>query len=276
MPLAAATVVSASGETSLWRASALLSPARAGTTLTSGDRVVTRADGRIELRFSDGALVALQPNTEFRIDDYRFDVVEQRGFFSLVKGGLRTVSGAIGKRHRDDYRVNTPSATIGIRGTEYEASEPDCGPRTCEPGVRPGLTVRVIQGRVAVSNEGGSVEVPAGAAVHVADRRSPPPAPRPLSAFPPVPARAPEPVTAPAAAPVVPAAPVVAPAPAARPAPAPAPAPAPTPVPIRPPTPVLEAPAPRPAPLPAAPRQETPVIDVIEGASGTTPRLPPY
>jgi hypothetical protein len=186
MPVAAATVLSSSGETLLLREGALLSPARPGTTLTGGDRVMTRAQGRIELRFSDGAVVALQPNTEFRIDSYRFDVVEQKNFMTLVRGALRTVSGAIGKRNRDDYRMSTPSATIGIRGTEYEANETVCPPRGCDNGVRPGLLLRVIQGRVAVSNEAGSVEVPTGGSVQVADRRTPPaPPPRalPLNAF---------------------------------------------------------------------------------------------
>ena len=186
MPVPAATVLSSTGETVLLREGALLSPARPGTTLTSGDRVTTRADGRIELRFSDGAVVALQPNTEFRIDSYRFDMAEQKNFMTLVRGALRTVSGAIGKRNRDDYRMSTPSATIGIRGTEYEANETVCPPRGCEGGSRPGLLLRVIQGRVAVSNEAGSVEVPTGGAVQVADRRTapaPPPRGLPPNAF---------------------------------------------------------------------------------------------
>jgi hypothetical protein len=186
MPVPAATVLSSTGETVLLREGALLSPARPGTTLTSGDRVTTRADGRIELRFSDGAVVALQPNTEFRIDSYRFDMAEQKNFMTLVRGALRTVSGAIGKRNRDDYRMTTPSATIGIRGTEYEANETVCPPRGCESGSRPGLLLRVIQGRVAVSNEAGSVEVPTGGAVQVADRRTapaPPPRGLPPNAF---------------------------------------------------------------------------------------------
>lgn len=42
-----------------------------------------------------------------------------RAFFRLVKGGFRSVSGLIGKVNQDDYRVSTPVATIGIRGTRY-------------------------------------------------------------------------------------------------------------------------------------------------------------
>ena len=40
-------------------------------------------------------------------------------FFSLLKGGFRTVSGLIGKINHEDYSVATPVATIGIRGTDY-------------------------------------------------------------------------------------------------------------------------------------------------------------
>ena len=175
---AVATVVGASGDSSLLRTASLVSPVRPGTSLTSGDRVQTRADGRVELRFTDGSVVALQPNTEFRIDDYRLETGAQRNFMTLLRGALRVVSGAIGKFQRDDYRLTTPSAVIGIRGTEYEVDETVCPARGCAAGVRAGLAVRVIQGRVWVTNDSGSVEVPTGGSVFVADRQSLPTPPR--------------------------------------------------------------------------------------------------
>ncbi len=169
-----AVVTSASGDTVLLRAGSLTSPVRSGTQLSAGDRLFTRIGGRIALRFSDGAVMALHPNTEFRIDDYQYDTADQRSLLSLMRGALRTVTGAIGRRHRDDYRLNTPSATIGIRGTEFEATETVCPPSGCAPGEQPGLSVRVIQGRVSMSNEAGSLEIGAGATGHVADRRTAP------------------------------------------------------------------------------------------------------
>ena len=298
MPVSAATVLSSTGETVLMREGALLSPARPGTTLTSGDRVTTRADGRIELRFSDGAVVALQPNTEFRIDSYRFDIAEQKNFMTLVRGALRTVSGAIGKRNRDDYRMSTPSATIGIRGTEYEANETVCPPRGCDSGVRPGLLLRVIQGRVAVSNDVGTVEVPTGGAVQVADRRTPPaPPPRalPANAFTstvalPVSGGAPSSSGASAAsgpapsvppaslvpAPTVPAAPAQsAPVPAVPVPVAPVPAvPAPA-APVTPVAPVLPS-APIEPILPLGPAPASAPTQAVESLSAISPRLPPY
>jgi hypothetical protein len=95
--------------------------ARKGGEVDSGETVNTNG-GRAQLRFSDGALVSLQPQSEFRIDDYRFNGRadgSERGFFSLLKGGLRTITGLVGRTHRGNYHVTTSVATIGIRGTEY-------------------------------------------------------------------------------------------------------------------------------------------------------------
>ncbi|MFP5461765.1 MAG: FecR domain-containing protein, partial [Gammaproteobacteria bacterium] len=140
--------------------------ARSGDELRSGDLIVTSQDGRAQLRFSDGAIVSLQPGTEFRIDDYRFDPQEQRGFFSLLRGAMRTATGAIGKRNRSDYRMRTPTATIGIRGTLYLAEETVCDP-ACAPGARAGLKVSVSEGRIAVRTSAGEIEVGEGSAAEV-------------------------------------------------------------------------------------------------------------
>nr|WP_246434903.1 FecR family protein [Quisquiliibacterium transsilvanicum] len=142
------------------------SAARSGDELRSGDLIVTSRDGRAQLRFSDGAIVSLQPGTEFRIDDYRFDPQEQRGFFSLLRGAMRTTTGAIGKRNRSDYRMQTPTATIGIRGTLYLAEETVCDP-ACAPGARAGLRVSVSEGRIAVRTAAGEIEVGEGTAAEV-------------------------------------------------------------------------------------------------------------
>ncbi|HYL18938.1 MAG TPA: FecR family protein [Burkholderiales bacterium] len=92
-----------------------------GGDVQSGDTVNTNG-GRVQLRFRDGAYVSLQPQSEFRIDDYRYDGKtdgSERGFFSLLKGGLRTITGLDGRTNKKNYQVSTTVATIGIRGTEY-------------------------------------------------------------------------------------------------------------------------------------------------------------
>jgi FecR protein len=90
-----------------------------GEELSSGDTIVTH-NGRAQIRFADGAYVSLQPNTEFGIKDYRYEGKtdgSERGFFSLLKGGLRAVTGLIGRFNRETFHIVTPTATVGIRGT---------------------------------------------------------------------------------------------------------------------------------------------------------------
>lgn len=130
-------------------------PLLRGMELTAGDSVRTGADGRVQLRFADGAMVSLQPNSEFRLDDYRFsggNDGQDRGFFSLLKGGLRTITGLIGRYNPSAYRVKTSVATIGIRGTEYTLSYLADG----------GLGVATGEGEIEVCNDAGCLVLASG------------------------------------------------------------------------------------------------------------------
>lgn len=148
-------------------------PGKTGDWLNPGQLISTGSDGRAQIRFSDGALVSLQPASKFRIDQYRFDRQEQRGFYSLLEGTIRAISGRIGKSSSDDFRLDTPSATIGIRGTEFVVQQYQCAPQ-CAPGQKDGLSVAVTQGRVFVYNAAGNIELPAGRATYVASPSSSP------------------------------------------------------------------------------------------------------
>jgi len=125
---------------------------RKGDSVDSGDMVNTRT-GRAQLRFSDGAYISLQPDTQFRIDDYRYNGKSdgtERGFFSLLKGGMRTITGLVGRAHKRNYQVTTTVATIGIRGTEYTLS------------MSGGLRGSVGEGEIQVCNTGGCLPVTSG------------------------------------------------------------------------------------------------------------------
>ena len=131
-----------------------------GSEINSGESINTAAGARAQIRFTDGAYVSLQPNTQFRVDDYNYENKtdgKEKGFFSLLKGGLRTITGAIGHVNRDRYRVATPSATIGIRGTGYNAMLSD------------GLFVNVGEGEISLTNNAGVLLVKAGDAAFVAN-----------------------------------------------------------------------------------------------------------
>lgn len=103
-----------------------------GTALDEGDTIYTERDSEARLRFTDGGQIALRPNSVLAIQSYRFVEPEPRKdslVMSLLKGGLRNITGLIGKRgDRDAYRMNAVIATIGIRGTDFvvRLCETDC------------------------------------------------------------------------------------------------------------------------------------------------------
>jgi hypothetical protein len=171
----AAQVLRSEGQTLLVRGSAFLSPVRAEVPVRSGDRIRTGPDGFVQLRFADGALISLQPGSDFRVDAWIYDAQHQRSFFELLQGSMRAVSGRIGKRNPEDWRLRTPTATIGIRGTAFSVHEaPTCPVVGCPAGIEPGLTVEVTEGRVAVSNAAGAIDVPAGSTLRLRDARTVP------------------------------------------------------------------------------------------------------
>ncbi|MAT64151.1 MAG: hypothetical protein CMN57_00705 [Gammaproteobacteria bacterium] len=145
-PAPAGHVIIARGEVQAISAAGEARELRRRSPFYAGETLVTGADATAQLRFSDGALVALRPDTEFRVDRYRYEAEGGEGdesISTLIKGGFRTITGAVGKQHPDSYRVDTPVATIGVRGTHYEAV------------VGEDLVVAVWQGGVTVRNEGG-------------------------------------------------------------------------------------------------------------------------
>jgi hypothetical protein len=117
----AGRVVLAVGEVAVQRGAERLRIS-AGVDVTSGDTVFTGAQSHAQIRFADNALVALKPDTEFRIEQFAFsgrNDGSERAVFRLVRGGFRTLTGQIGQVDRETYRVLTTQATIGIRGTHY-------------------------------------------------------------------------------------------------------------------------------------------------------------
>src|SRR5574340_689375 len=98
-------------------------PARKGEGINEKESVISGRDSSAQLRMIDEGIVAVRPETTLRIDEYQFaDKADgkERGFFSLLKGGFRSITGAIGRVNKDSYGIRTPAATIGIRGTDHE------------------------------------------------------------------------------------------------------------------------------------------------------------
>ena len=125
--------------------------------IINGDTLKTASNTRAQIRLKDGALISLQPNTEFKIAEYNFNGKEdgtERGIYELIKGGFRTITGLIGHKNKQNYKVRTTVATIGIRGTHYGLML--CEASSCAAdNLADGLYGGVIDGSVAIDNGTG-------------------------------------------------------------------------------------------------------------------------
>lgn len=134
-----------------------------GKSVAEGETVVTAADGWTQLLMQDEAQISLRPDSAFRIEAYRYSGKEdgsERGFLGLVKGGFRTLTGLIGKTRREAYRIATPTATIGIRGTDHEVVfVPVEGGWSGAPGAEPGTYNKVNSGATFIETQGGRVDL---------------------------------------------------------------------------------------------------------------------
>jgi hypothetical protein len=109
------------GDVQLLSASGVLRPARPGDEVAPIGRIVTGADGAASVVLRDGSTVVVGPSSRLDLKEFSFDATTQDGniLLSLLRGSLRMVTGLIGKTHPDAVRVETQTATIGIRGTDF-------------------------------------------------------------------------------------------------------------------------------------------------------------
>lgn len=94
-----------------------------GTEVRVGDRIETEAGGHVHLRFVDGARVSVRPSSRLAIEDYTHAVAGGAGAikFRLEEGVVRSITGEWGEASRERFRLNTPLAAIGIKGTDFVA-----------------------------------------------------------------------------------------------------------------------------------------------------------
>ena len=138
-----------------------------GDDVFSGDQLSTPNGARLQVSFADGAYISLQPDSEYAIEQYQFSGQQdgtERASYRLLKGGVRALTGLVGKKNPDAYKVQTPVATIGIRGTGHNTRicQGDC------PGKTDGLYHNTWEGTTFVVNDVDSADVPTGSGVFVA------------------------------------------------------------------------------------------------------------
>ena len=161
-----------------------------------GDSFVLGSDSYLDLDLEDEGRILLRPNTTFQIQSYHYDAdahdasgptdangqplikpvstQPESAFFKLVKGGLRAVDGLIGKTNPQSYGVETPVATIGVRGTAFDVRYcgDDCADEA-DSGAKPdnGLYTSVTEGSIGVKNDSGETVMPAGHSSFVKSRK---------------------------------------------------------------------------------------------------------
>ena len=134
------------------------------------DIISTEENSYARIRFTDGSLLVMRPKSSISIDEYYFNKKkpkQDKAVINLLEGGLRTITGFIGKRgNKDSYKTKTRHSSIGIRGTAYAILM--CQGASCaglSKNVRPkqdGQYVNVSSGAIVIKNGTGTTGVKAG------------------------------------------------------------------------------------------------------------------
>ncbi len=173
------------------------------TTLAKGsevflnDTIITAEDSFLVVKMNDDTKLTLRPNTEITLDNFSQERGNEKATIGLIKGGLRTITGSIGKKRPDQFLLQTRGTTIGIRGTNFitRLCEDDntgnqCGNQCaieeqqlssyqrlatntnisditteveCEPveQISEGLYIGIFEGQINAATKKGNVDLPA-------------------------------------------------------------------------------------------------------------------
>lgn len=118
-------------------------PLAKGAPLEAGQVLETGAGGHVHIRFVDDAFVSIRPGSRLQVDEYVYDPAapqRNRVKFTLQVGTSRLITGKAGQANKEGFRLNTPMAAIGVRGTDFVVSATADGTR-----------VSVQQGAVVVA-----------------------------------------------------------------------------------------------------------------------------
>ncbi|MDP2809719.1 MAG: FecR domain-containing protein [Rhodocyclaceae bacterium] len=134
---------------------------RIGEAVRQGDTITTGRDGEIHMRLDDGSVLAVRPDARMTIVRFQNKGRDtDSSVLSLARGALRAITGWIGRRNPNSVRIQTPTATIGIRGTDHEALVIPPGSDLGEAGTYD----KVNAGGTSIVSERGSVDVGRGQA----------------------------------------------------------------------------------------------------------------
>lgn len=171
-PNAGAAVPTSTRFASVWRISGRLTAShpdsaaprqlQAGDALYVGERIEAAADGQAVLRTADAGYIAVRPGASFAMEQFVANQSpDDRFVLRLVQGGLRLITGWVAKLHPRAYRINTPTGTVGVRGTDHETWVLN---ETLAQSLAqaPGTYDKVNRGATALQTVAGSVDIEPG------------------------------------------------------------------------------------------------------------------
>ena len=127
-----------------------------GDRIVEGETVLTGTKGEVLITTDDSGVLAIRPLSRLLIEQYKVNGNDKDSVvLTLLRGGLRSVTGWISKTAPRNYRLATSTATIGIRGTDHEAAIVDEGADT-------GTWNRVTEGATALTTSAGQLDQNAG------------------------------------------------------------------------------------------------------------------
>lgn len=128
-----------------------------GDSVCVGETIVTQQSGVVQIRMIDDGLIALRPQTRLKIEKFAFNGTDQdASMIYLFRGASRFVTGTLGKMHPQNDLIQTPNATIGVRGTDHVATVVLPGNSAGYPA---GTYDRVNQGITFIRTEKGEIDI---------------------------------------------------------------------------------------------------------------------
>lgn len=95
---------------------------KSGDAIYGARQIITSTNGHVHIRFNDQGLISVRPNSQLSIEEYDYNRVnpsQSTVKFSLIRGSTRSVSGKAAQSAKQRFRMNTPIAAIGVRGTDF-------------------------------------------------------------------------------------------------------------------------------------------------------------
>ncbi len=96
-------------------------PVKVGDSISQGDIIRTKSSGKVQIHFADDSVLTISPDSRVAINEYVYnpDTNQRQAHLKIFHGLVHTLVNKIFKREAPDFTVETQTAVIGVRGTDY-------------------------------------------------------------------------------------------------------------------------------------------------------------